>query len=29
VISRGVGCGMPLLRFLNNPEIVCVTLKAE
>ena len=29
VISRGVGCGMPLPRFLNNPEIVCVTLKAE
>jgi predicted MPP superfamily phosphohydrolase len=26
VISRGIGLGMPVPRFLNNPEIVCVTL---
>ena len=27
VVSRGVGRGMPLPRFLNNPEIVLVTLQ--
>jgi len=27
VVSRGIGLGMPLPRFLNNPEVVCVTLK--
>ena len=27
VVSRGVGFGMPLPRFLNNPEVVCITLR--
>lgn len=27
IISRGVGNGVPVPRFLNNPEIVAVTLK--